>query len=128
MEDRPKAKKARTAWEMDLQSRREGSFYWREVTHALEELARWLRMEMILFKKEIVHWDSNAQEIPGALTDRKIRPAPRDFMQSLIPKRGAITFSGQGWLFVFCPIQFRSHILGHPCLTPSVWAYPILIS
>ena len=76
MENRPKAKKARKAWEMDLQSRRDGSFYWREVISALEELARWLRMEMILFKKEIMHYDSSSQEIPGALMDRIIRHTP----------------------------------------------------
>lgn len=70
MEARPTAPQARLAWDKDLQARRDPSFYWNGVIQALEDLSRWLRMELIFFKKEIVYWDGLAHDRPLG------RPAP----------------------------------------------------
>ena len=121
MEDRPKATKKREAWEKDVRSRREGSFYWGEALRALEELAWWLRMEMLFFKKEIVHWDSKEQKIPGARSEKMFGTLTIIQSEFGFHSGGARDFDPKAWGHqpFFDPTAW-----GHPCGNPVVGVRP----
>lgn len=69
MEARPKKKgPAQDAHDQASHWRARPQYYMHSVEQALQQLARWLRMELIYFKKEIIFWDGETSET-GAQAD-----------------------------------------------------------
>ena len=67
MDPRPKQNgAARDAYDEQVRLRAKPQYYFHAVEQALQQLARWLRIELIYFKQQIMHWDSD-DAVPGFL-------------------------------------------------------------